>query len=109
MATYEDLKVLANDCAITGSAVAVYTAPVGKTVQVSMLWLHNKSEDPAAVIVKMNGTADKNIIFNEELAANTTYEVSPKVPFVLAAEETVNISSTEYDAINYYIVGRESD
>ena len=103
---YGDLKVLASGTAPTGSVV--YTAPAGETAQVSMIWLNNIAEDGEKTIKLSFDLATEVVFFNEALLENESYEISPKVPFILEDGETLIMEADDEDEFDYLVIGRES-
>lgn len=108
MATYEDLKVLASGSAPSGSAQAVYTAPSATTAQVSMIWLNNKTGALRDIIMSYSGSSRQRI-FSDSMVANKTFEISPKVPFVLQDGQKIELNASQTGSIDYVIIGRETE
>ena len=103
---YGDLKVLASGTAPTGSIV--YTAPADKTAQVSMIWIHNIIGENDKNIKMSFDLSTEVVFFNESLDENESYEISPKVPFILEDGETLIIEADGEDEFDYLVIGRES-
>lgn len=104
---YNTAKTLAQGQAHL-TASAVYTGTDTKKTEVALIWLHNSSAILQAAKIYVGTTsASANLMFNESLSASTTYEISPKFPFVLQGTSSIWLQSTNSSSLNYMVVGRE--
>lgn len=92
---------------LASTAGVIYTAPAGKRAQLGSIIFHNTNTVTENIILLDNGTAASNRILNINLAANETYEFSPKVPVVLEGAETLQGLTTTASKVNCKVYGRE--
>lgn len=103
---YGNLKILKQGQAPAVQA-AIYTGNAGKNTEVCMFWLHNCGSGIQQAKVGFQEPVSASVIFNELININSTYEVSPKVPFVLSGTGSIYMTATNTGSLNYTIVGRE--
>ena len=105
---YGDIKRLtAQGAQLAATVTTVYTAPTGKRAQIGTIILHNTTSAAKDVEIFANGSTASAKILNITLAANETYEFSPKVPLVLEGAETLRGDATAATEINIIVLGRE--
>lgn len=104
---YGNIKTLARGQAHATSS-AVYTGPTqGKSTEVAMIWLHNTNVAAMQVRLYHQENVTSSLFFNESLASNETFEVSPKLPIVINGTGSLFIVAASSASVNYIITGRE--
>ena len=105
---YGDIKRLtAQGTQLAATVGVVYTAPTAKRAQIGTILLHNTTSAAKDIKLYSNGSGASARILFISLAANETYEFSPKVPLVLEGAETLQAEATAATQINLIVYGRE--
>jgi hypothetical protein len=105
---FTNIKLLAKD-RLPIVAAALYTAPTGKEAQIGSIFLHNSGVTSQAVSLFLYGVTSADRLINIDLAANETYEFSPKVPFTLSGDEIVGGATTTAEQVNIFLFGRTEE
>jgi len=105
---YGDLKVLASGKLTTTSSSDEYTAPSDTTTQISMIWIHNAALSGSVNIKTTFGLSSSVVFFHELIGQNVSYEISPKVPFILEDGETLSFEAQSANIFDFIVIGRES-
>lgn len=101
---YSPIKTLAKGTAHATQSI-VYTSTVGKSTEVCSIWFHNSSNVTLSSSFWLEDNTQRH--FCENIAASVSYEISPKVPFVLSGTGSIYLASQQSSSINYIITGRE--
>ena len=105
---YGDIKRLtAAGAQVAATTAAVYTAPAGTRAELGTILLHNSSSSSEDVEIYLYGSATASRLLNITLAANETYEFSPKFPIVLSGADTIQAKASNASEINVRVFGRE--
>ena len=104
---FGNFKLLAKGQAHLTASI-VYTGTNAQTTEVGMIWLHNCGNSAQATRIYIGTTSgSENLMFNESIVMNATYEVSPKMPFVLQGTSSVWLQAANSASVNYSVFGRE--
>lgn len=105
---YGDIKRLtAQGAQLASTTTTVYTSPAGTKAEIATILLHNTTNAAKDVELYVYGTTAASRILNITLAANETYEFSPKLPLVLNGGDTVAAKANAASEINVRLLGRE--
>lgn len=118
--TYGPIKQLAS-YTLHATESIVYTAPVSKSVEVSSFWFHNYVASTITVsswwpftAASVSATPTNSLErLSEGLASAATFEISPKVPFILnssgsgAYNDKITMKGSQSSSVNVVIYGRE--
>ena len=105
---YGDIKQLSTEGQqLTTDVSTIYTAPSGKRAQIGTVLIHNTDTSARDVRVFSNTNANTGRVLYIALDSSETYEFSPKVPFTLEANQTLQANASENAVVNTLIFGRE--
>lgn len=105
---YNDIKrLVAANLQIPAAVGALYTAPVGKRVQIGLIVLHNTNATSENIQIFDNGATDPFKLMYITLTSNETLEFSPKLPITLEGGESLRGATTTAAKVNVKIYGRE--
>ena len=105
---YGDIKRLtAQGAQLAATAGVLYTAPGTKRAQIGTILLHNTAAAAKDIKIYSNGSTTAARLLFITLAANETYEFSPKVPLILEGAQTLQGEAQAATEINIFAYGRE--
>ena len=117
---YGTIKQLVNTTLHATESI-VYTAPTSKSVEIGSIWMHNPttSHQTATMWFPFTATQATGIFIssltiqrlNEVISSSVSFEVAPKVPWVLNSSGTnyvdkITMKCTQTGSINVLIYGR---
>lgn len=95
----------------THGSSAIYTSPANKDVELASIVLHNTHTAAVTVQVFVGGNSLLgNRVLSVTLAANDSFEFSPKIPLVLpgvTGGQGVWAIATTASKVNMWLIGRE--
>jgi hypothetical protein len=110
---YGNIKKLAYQMLHATESI-IYSAPESKSVEIGTIWLHNTSTAAKSVTIwfPVTGSSGSSSLlerFQEAFPAYISYEISPKVPFVLDGNlsEKITMKAEQSGSVNVIIFGRE--
>jgi hypothetical protein len=84
----------------------LYTGPsASKSTEVSTIWLHNGSGTPYSASLWLQESNLRHC--HEVFSASVSFEISPKVPFIIQGTGSIYMVAQQSASINYIITGRE--
>lgn len=109
---YGPIKLLDSFTLPATNGSALYQQPSGKMVEIASIIFHNSGSTAQTVQFWVTQAAATGRLLSISLAANDTFEFSPKVPVVLnwssvVGQRGVWATATTATTVNMHLYGRE--